>query len=145
MKNILKMLVLAGILLTGLASCEKETVLSEAEIPEEITEYIETHFPDNKIIQIVKDVEGFTKTYEVFLQGDFWLEFNRQKEIIDIEGRTELPASVIPTKIAEYVNETFPDNFILEWELERKKQKVGLDNDIDIEFNLDGDFIRIDD
>ncbi len=144
MKNLLKVFALAALVMFSMTSCDKETIITDNDVPDEITEYVATHFPDNKIIQTIKDVDGLVKTYEVFLDGNFRLEFNRKKEIIDIEGNTELPASVIPEKIRNYVAENFPDNFITEWEIEGKNQQVGLDNDIDIEFTMDGDFIRID-
>lgn len=147
MKNLMNIFKVSifSLLLISLVGCDKETVMPGTDHPEEIVNYVETHFPENKIIQVIEDVDGFTKKYEVLLDGDFKLEFNRKKEIIDIEGRTSLPASVIPTPIQDYVAENFPENFIIGWELEGKNQQVELDNGLDIEFTMDGDFIRIDD
>ena len=72
------------------------------------------------------------------------LEFNRKKEIIDIDGVAQLPNSVIPEKILQYVTTNYPTNFITDWELDDKNQQVQLDNGLDLEFKMNGDFLRID-
>lgn len=134
-----------SLVLFSLLSCDKETILDLAQTPAEISEYVSTHFPNNEILQVVEDIDGTTKTYDVILAGNISLEFNRKKEIIGIEAKTELPESVIPPKINQYVNSNYQDNFIIEWQLEKKYQQISLDNDLDLVFTLDGDFKKIDD
>ena len=104
-----------------------------------------THFPDNTILQAVIERDGLTKTYNIILSENISLEFNRKKEIIDIDSETKLPDSVIPAKILQYVTTNYPDNFITDWELDNKNQQVQLNNGLDLEFNMNGDFLRIDD
>ncbi len=65
-----------------LLSCNKESILTTSEIPAEISEHVTMNFPDNKILQAIKDVEGFTKSYNIILDGGISLEYNRKKEII---------------------------------------------------------------
>lgn len=81
-----------------LTSCDKEEVIPSTDLPSEITSYISTHFPNNSIVQVIKDRDGLTKTYDILLSESISLEFNRKKEIIDIDGVTQLPNSVIPEK-----------------------------------------------
>jgi hypothetical protein len=133
------------LLLTILSSCEKEKVIPTSELPTEIKDYVSTHFPNSSIVKSVKENDSFTKTYEILLEGNFKLEFNKKKEIIEIDGVSKLPDSVIPEKIRTYVFDNYPTNVITDWELEGKNQKIELDNDLALEFNMDGDFIRIDD
>lgn len=54
-----------------LLSCEKEEILSSTEVPSEISNYFGTHFPDNPIIQTVKDIDGFELTYDITLEGNY--------------------------------------------------------------------------
>ena len=138
-------LLLTGIFaISVLTSCEKETVLPASDVPAEIKTYIETHFPDNGILQVIKDKDGFTKTYDVVLEDGFSLEFNREMDIIEIDGSSRLPESVIPVKILDYVNQNYSGNYITDWEIDGKNQQVGLENDLDLEFNMSGEFLRID-
>ena len=141
--QVLGIIATLGLLLFA-TSCDEEKGLSENEIPNEITTYVTTHFPTNNIIRVTEDKDGTRKSYDVVLSGNIKLEFNRQREITDIDSSSRLPDSVIPQAIRDYVSENYPDNFITDWELEDNHQQVGLNNDIDLEFTMDGEFIRVD-
>ncbi len=145
---------LAFIILTlslTLVSCSKEdsmteeTTLTEAEIPVEIKSYIIDHFPSNSINSAEKNTVQNETFYTVFLSGNLNLEFNSQFDITDIDAETELPDSVVPQPIRDYVSQNYPNNFITDWEIEDGYQEVELDNGIELEFTLDGIFIRMDD
>lgn len=142
-KNI-KFIMALAITAVVLVSCDREKVLAATEIPGEITEYVAVHFPNNNLLQVVEDVDGFTKKYDVTLSDNITLEFNRAKEVTDIDANAKLPDSVIPTEITQYVATNFPNNVITDWELEDRHQQVGLDNGVDLEFKMSGEFIRID-
>ena len=140
MKKLLTIL----ILLTAFTSCEKENLISPSELPQEIRSYLSTHFPNKAIVQSIIDQDGFIKTYDLILEGNFNLEFNRKKEIISIDGISKLPDSVIPLEIREYVTINYPQNVIISWKLDGKNQEVELDNELNLEFNMSGIFLRID-
>ncbi len=128
----------------ALVGCEKETILSEGQIPSEIKSYIAAHFPGRTVLQSVKDKDKFELTYDVILSEGTSLEFNRKKEIIAIEGNTALPESVIPNTIFSYINSNYPANHIIEWELtDKKNQQVELNNGLELLFNKSGVFLRI--
>lgn len=137
---------LAGIVAVSfsLAGCEKETLLTEAQIPSEIKSFIATHFPSRTVLQSVKDKDKFELTYNIVLSEGTLLEFNRKKEIIAIEGNTPLPESVIPNTIFSYVNSNYAGNHVVEWELtDKKNQQVELNNGLELLFNQSGVFLRI--
>ncbi|PWH84940.1 PepSY-like domain-containing protein [Brumimicrobium oceani] len=138
MKKILSLLLVFG----ALMSCQKEKIVPMEDMPSEVTDYATTHFPNNAIVQSIVDKDGFTKTYELILEGSFSLEFNRAKEIIEIDGIYELPNSVIPTKISEYVKANYPTSIITGWALEDNNQEVEIDNKIELNFNKNGDFLN---
>ena len=141
--HILVTLVTLGLMLSA-ASCDDEKALTDNDIPTEISTYVTTHFPSNSIIRVTEDKDGLKTSYDVVLSGNIKLEFNNRKEITDIDGSSQLPDSVIPQAIRTYVTENYPNNFITDWELEDNHQQVGLNNDIDLEFSMDGVFIRVD-
>lgn len=75
----------------------------------------------------------------------FKLKPSTQKEQVkEINGKSKLPDSVIPTKILSYVKSNYPNNYITEWESGRRKQQVELNNDLSLDFNHSGVFLRID-
>ena len=97
-KSVIKIWIVATVMVFLFTSCEREKIISSSDLPSEITSYISTHFPNNVIIQVVLERDGLTKTYDILLSESISLEFNRKKEIIDIDGVTQLPNSVIPEK-----------------------------------------------
>ncbi len=62
------------------------------------------------------------------LKVDFFLSSIEKKEVIDIEGLTKLPDSVIPAKLLEYATTNYPDNYIIGWELDDRNQQIKLEN-----------------
>ncbi len=129
---------------TLFSACEKEKVISPDGLPSSIKDYISAHFNGHDIIKAKTEHEGTKKKYEIRLDGDIKLEFNSKGEVTEIESYQKLPDSVIPEKIRQYVEEHYPNNYIVKWELEPNKQEVKLDNGLELEFTLDGEFIRID-
>ena len=95
---------------------------------------------------IRRSAEIFLKQggYEVLLAENFQLEFDEAFNIVEIDGVTALPASVIPDAILDYVAEHYATYFITDWELELDHQQVELNNKVELEFRMDGTFIRID-
>ncbi|MFV0290835.1 MAG: PepSY-like domain-containing protein [Mangrovibacterium sp.] len=120
-----------------------EKVLAEKEIPAAIIDYKTTHFPEAIINRAILDSEHET-IYEIYLSGNVELDFNENCEIIDIDGTTKLPDSVIPVEIQNYVTENYPTYVITDWELELGNQQIEFSNGWELEFKLDGTFIRID-
>lgn len=127
-----------------LTSCENEKILTDADIPVEIENYVNKHFSEANIIQVNRNTDGLSRIYDVTLNNNTTLEFNRDMEVIDIESNAELPASVIPERLRIYVDENFPNTVITDWQIDDRNQQISLDNGMDLEFSMQGDFIRID-
>lgn len=138
------MILVAALGMMALTSCEKETELKESELPEEIKAYVATHFAESTVEHAWKEKDDFTTTYEVQLSGNVQLEFDEKKRIEEIEALTALPASVIPGQIEAYVKSHYPDNFIIAWELDGKIQQIKLDHGLELVFDKNGNFLRID-
>lgn len=151
MKSTIKIPVIAmASFLTVFTSCNddddnsNDIYLSDSEIPETIQSYITTHFGENMILNAEKETENDEVNYEIYLTDNTNLEFNSNYEIIDIDSTSKLPDSVIPEAILDYTATNYPDNYITDWELELDHQQVELDNNVELEFDINGDFIRID-
>ena len=78
------------------------TLLTNAEIPSAIKTYVSTHFPADSIIRAEQEIENSVVTYEIYLNDRLNLEFNSAFEIIEIDGITKLPDSVIPQPILDF-------------------------------------------
>ena len=119
-------------------------VIPASKLPKASQAFIAEHFPDNKILQAEKE-EG---EYEVYLSGSVKLEFDHsgQWKKVDCEhSQFEIPAAIIPVKIAEFVASEYPDGVITSISKDRRKYDVEIDDHIDLEFDLKGNFLRYDD
>lgn len=123
---------------------EDDVVLQPSDLPQEILDYINTHFGDATILKIVKDEDD--DEVDILLSNRIKLTFCwNQKNIIEIISDRQIPDEVLPVAIVEYVNNNFPNYFIVEWELDDDKQEVELNNGIELEFDLQGNFLSLDD
>lgn len=127
-----------------LASCDKDEVIAEAELPTKARDFVTTHFPEQTISQVVKDKDGKSVSFDVVLDNGIDLDFKEDGSCTSIEGFSQLPDSVIPEDILAYVNQNYPENFITEWELEGNEQEVQINSGIELRFNVNGTFLNID-
>jgi len=140
MKSTLLLLALPFVLL---ASCTKEKAVGPNDLPATSTSYITAHFPDQTIVHAVKEFSDLQITYTVYLKNGVKIEFNQNGEVTEIEGSNALPDGVIPSALLHYVNNNYASEFIKEWKQERTKQKVKLSNGIELEFDKNGNFLRV--
>lgn len=144
-KSLVAMIVMA-FAFVAFSSCEQESVVDENSLPTKAQEYLTTHFQGIPVIQVVRDVDGLSKSFDVYLENGIELVFKRNGDVKSVESKKheELPASVIPAKILTYVQTNHAPHFIISWELDDARQDVELSNGMDLQFSKAGDFIRID-
>lgn len=142
MKNSITILTILFSLLC-LTSCDKETILPEQDIPSEIKSYVSNNFSSCSISKATKEKREKNDTYEITLSCGCKLEFNKEKNITDIDCTSKLPDSVVPSSILTYVNSNYPNNYVIGWEIEGNNQNVDINNGSTLVFNLQGDFLHI--
>lgn len=144
MKQVLKNTFGLGLLILFFAACDKESLIAEDGLPKDASTYIQTHFPTHEIVQIVKDRDGLSLSYDVILSGGYKLDFDRKGKIEGVEGSAKLPDSVIPAPVLAYVNANYADHYIIDWELDDGGQEVKLVNGLELKFDKKGNFLRLD-
>ncbi len=137
---------LIAIALWGSVVQAQDQRLNKNDLPEFINVYVAKNYADAKISKAKLDVDTDKTTYEVKLKDRTELEFDIEGSIIQIEQKKPIAAHLLPSKIVDYVTEHYPKMGILEWKLEKNKgkQEIKLTNRIELEFDLDGNFIKID-
>lgn len=144
MKTTMHLMAIASILFLSFTACDDERVVGENALPKAASLYITQHFPSHKVVQVVKERDDMKTTYDVFLDEGYRLEFSKKGDILGVEGNSELPDSVIPPAILTYVQASYPDEHILDWELDDTGQEVTLSNRLELKFDKNGNFLRID-
>lgn len=142
MKNLIFIILITAIVPLHSITAQKQYLAPE-DVPSQVKEYIEKHFPEGKIAYAKKKEKLHYTKYKVKLNTNEELEFDGDFKIYEIESKSALPASVIPETIRLYVEKNYPNNSIQEWKLKKNGQEVELNNDLDLLFDKNGNFIKI--
>lgn len=116
------------------------------ELPQSSKSFLSQYYPDIKIVKVTRDSDDGRVEYDVILGNGHDVTFNATGEWIDVDapvGQT-IPDGIAPTPIVEYINQNYNGYGINEISKESYGYDVDLTNGIDLEFNAQGEFIRID-
>ncbi|MGQ2982504.1 PepSY-like domain-containing protein [Flavobacterium sp.] len=124
-----------------------ETVIQATELPQAARNFVETHFPGITYTRVEKqskaDRDG--SIYDVHLSNGFEIDFTADGAWTDIDGNNQaVPAAILPASIAQYVTANYASRSVTTIEIERHGYDVELSNDVDLVFNANGEFVRID-
>ena len=120
-------------------------------LPQNAKTYISKHFKDYSINHYEKDRDILDVEHTVYISNtkqSYKLEFDKNGSLQQIEAMSEngaLPNSVLQVKVTEHVKQNFPGRKIVQGQKENNKQKIELDNDMELLFNSKGSFLGIDD
>ncbi len=117
------------------------TASAQNNLPAQATSFIQKHYPNTSISNSKKD----GNEWDVYLSNGTKLEFNAQGTIKEIEGNGALvPASVLPNNAASYLKSNYAGQTIKEIEFEDNKIEVDLANGTEVEFDREGNFLKVD-
>ena len=116
-------------------------------LPAKAQNFVKTHFPKEEVASVWKDTEMLrVEDYTVALSNGTEVEFLPNGEWKEIKSRgSEIPASIIPSGIRDYVKKNYASSTIKDIKKKRYGYEVELTGDIDLEFNSKGKFLRVDD
>ena len=126
-----------------LVSCDKEKVVQTDDLPANASGFVSTHYAGKQILQVVKELDNLKTYYHVYLNNGTKLDFSRKGDIKKVEGTDPVPNTVIPALILNYVSTNYAAAFIRGWELDDTRQEVKLSSDVELEFDKNGNFLRV--
>jgi len=126
-----------------LSACASDIIISVSQLPKAAQTFVKTHFAEFPVSIAEKDLDS----YDVKLTNGWEIEFNKKGEWKEVDCKeSAVPASVlalVPATIRQYVTRNYPGTSIVSISKGRDYD-VELSNDVDLEFSLKGDFIKID-
>ena len=140
-----KILFLLGITLFFSLSCEAKKVhIGKKDLPQQAQRFLSTYFPAEKMSFVMKDEKAFTTEYKVRTQGGYEIEFDANGAWEDVEGY-KLPLGFLPEKIRTYIKDKFPAMTVTRIEKKKRGYELELNDDLELYFDKEGDFVRMDD
>ena len=118
------------------------------QLPQAARTVIQKNFPKAKLSYIKIDKDFLeAATYEVIFVDGTQVEFNSKGEWTEVDCKLNaVPAALIPTAIKNYLKQNFPNVGVEKIERYRKGgYEVELKNDLSVEFDAQGNFLRMDD
>lgn len=145
----MRKLILTGVLgmfMVSFVSAQNGT----ASLPQAAQDFINENFADETVTKVDEDSGWLswddTEMYEVHFANGLRLDFNEQGEVTEISGGAgiEIPEDAVPNELSSYVEENYPGEAVVSWEIENDKQEVELSNGMELEFDLSGKFVKED-
>ncbi len=148
MKSIYQILIFSALalLISGGLNAQK-TIVTKDDLPKEAHFFLAKNFTNERVVTVEKDIYAGKTDYEIKLSNGTELEFDEKGEWKEVDGKDKaaIPQEFIPKKITQHIMEHFAPNKVSKIEKDRNKYEVELTNGMDLEFSLNGDFLRIDD
>ncbi len=139
-----KFMILTSLLLVvsiSTACADDEKTIDFTKLPNVAQQFISTHFPQDDVTHVTSDKDD----YEVRLSNGTKIEFQKNGEWSDVDCTPNpVPASIVPEAIATYVTQNYPNAHIVQIDRDKRDYEIDLSNGLDLVFDLNGNFIRID-
>ena len=115
-------------------------------LPQNAQNFIAKHFADEKISYIKIDEELLKTDYDVIFVSGKEIEFTKDGEWKEVDCKhSAIPSAIIPVNIQTYVSQNFNGILITKIEKKSNHYEVELSNNLDLDFDRNGNFLRIDD
>ena len=142
---ILSICILVSSVLFAAAAPDHDYVVKFEQIPAVSQTFVTTHFAKVQVSYCMRDSHSF----EVRLTDASEIEFNLDGTWKEVDCKyKEIPASVsalFPSAISTYVKDNFPTAAITKVSAKMWGFEIELNNGLEIEFNTEGQFLKIDD
>ncbi|MBR2165291.1 MAG: PepSY-like domain-containing protein [Paludibacteraceae bacterium] len=114
-------------------------------LPQALQDSIAAHYtPDQILIVTSEKTAPRHYEYEFRVADGTKLKYSDKAVLMKIENEKGIDLSYVPSGIQNYVKETFPNTFIVEYTRATMKQEVELNIDVTLVFDKNGRFIRLD-
>jgi len=144
-----KITVVLAIVLVLITGCVygQDRAISQNQLPKTAKNFLAANFKGITASSVIEDNEIFgVDEYKVHLTNGMKVEFDSKGNWKEVDGEHQkIPYGFIPATIRNYVAKSFPNTHIIQIERKSWSYKAELSNGIDLEFDKNGNFKRIDD
>lgn len=134
-------------LLAGGFIFAQDKAISANQLPKTAKTFLASHFKGVTVSSAIEDREIYgVDEYQVYLSNGMKVEFDSKGNWKEVDGKHQkIPFRFIPASIRNYAAKNFPNTYIVKIEKERWSYKAELSNGLDLEFDKNGNFTKIDD
>lgn len=125
---------------------DNDKVISLSQLPATAQQIIKKNFAGKNVALVKMESGLLNKSYEVIFSNGDNIEFDNKGNWTEISCKSsQVPASLIPSAIKNYVTQNYPDATVKSIEKDRGEYEVKLSNRLEITFNKKFQVVDIDD
>lgn len=113
-------------------------------MPANVKSFLAKYYPKATVAKYEAKNTVVGKKYEVKLNNGAEIDFDKNGNWEEISDKQGVPSALIPASINAYIAKNYKGIKVESIDKESNKIKVDLMNDIDLEFDKNGKFLRID-
>lgn len=126
-----------------------ESVISANNLPVNAQNFVSKNFGNMEFVHAIKEVDRNITTYNIQLKDGTKIEFTDNGDWIEVKNGLgkAIPNKFFPENIKKYLQTKYPkvDAKSIDMDTKDKEIKVELlQNNVDLKFDLNGNFIKID-
>ena len=148
MKTLMNTMILAVLLTVSTVAAQAQVkTITFDQLPKAAQNMINKYYDAKNVSYVTEESEFMkSKEYEVRFHDGVEVEFDAKGDWKEVDGKKKpVPVALIPTSIASHVKKSFPNNEVVKISRSSRKYEVELSNGLDLEFDKQGKFLRIDD
>lgn len=121
-------------------------IVTVKELPSAAQSFITEYFASSQIYKIEKDYDRGVVVYDVDFKDGYEVTFNQTGEWVEVDAPDgkSIPAGIVPAPIHSYVTANYPDYGINDITKTGSGYEVELVTGVELIFNQQGDFVRVD-
>ncbi|WP_314244075.1 PepSY-like domain-containing protein [Empedobacter tilapiae] len=129
----------------ALVSFAQDQPIKYNQLPKTGQQFINKHFGAKQVGSVMLDDDYFSKEYKVYLVNGTKVEFDGNGSWKEVDGnRNTIPTGFVSTKVLNYVKKSFPNTTITKIERDRNEIEIKLNNGLELKFDKNGNFKKID-
>lgn len=146
MKKFVMLFVAVVLSVTGMYAGDK-VVKGASVLPQAAKQFLKTNFSRQKIHHVKVDKKFLsTSDYEVVLSNGTEVDFDSRGNWKEVDcGYNAVPDALLLRNMRSYIKSAYPGKKVVKIEKDRNEYDVELSNGVDLVFNRDGSFRRVDD
>lgn len=131
---------------SAIMKAENEKAIQFQNLPAIAQQFITTHFVKANIMQVKEESDkNNIKEYKVYFNDGCKVEFNNSGEWESIEAsKAFVPEKAINPQIRGYITKTYPQFKVVSIEKEHRGYDVKLANGLELKFDQNGNFVKLD-
>ena len=142
-----KALAIMATLFISLTACaDREHSITYSELPAQAQSFVQQHFNVADIAYIERERDGIHNEFTVYLKNSTKIEFDHRGNLESVDCEIyPVPEGIIPEVIANYLKQHYSNHFAVKYSINRHTIEIELGNGLELLFDLEGKFLRVDD